>query len=255
MVNQKLAVGVLTRCGQQVTVANNGQEAVDLTAGQDFDLVLMDIQMPELDGLEATRLIRQRERGTGKRVPIIAMTAHALTGDRERCLKYGMDEYLSKPVRPLELMEKIATITGKALIASHESVPVEGVAEPAANDEIRPEPLVNWPYALESAGGDEQLLCELIDAYFIERPRLMAEIDQALLHENHELLHRAAHTIKGALRLFGYTRGQQVAFELEKLGQQRSSSGGYKLRDELTALIDQFEPELHIWLRQHRVVA
>jgi CheY-like chemotaxis protein len=104
IVNQKLAIGLLKRAGHEATVANNGREALDAWAAEDFDAVLMDVEMPEMDGLEATAAIREGEKKTGKHVPIIAMTAHAMQGDRERCLAAGMDDYLSKPIR-VKLLE------------------------------------------------------------------------------------------------------------------------------------------------------
>ena len=107
LLNQKLAVGLLTKWGHAVTVANNGQEAVEAFDPQSFDLVLMDIQMPEMNGFEATEAIRLRERQHGHRVPILALTAHAMQGDRERCLKAGMDGYVAKPIRQDELHEAI----------------------------------------------------------------------------------------------------------------------------------------------------
>ncbi len=108
--NQKLAVGVLGKRGHHVVVANTGHEAVALAAGQHFDLIFMDIQMPEMDGLEATRRIRSRDPERGRRVPIIAMTAQAMKGMRERCLSVGMDDYLVKPVRAREIYDKIETL-------------------------------------------------------------------------------------------------------------------------------------------------
>jgi len=102
-VNERLAVRLLGKLGHQVMVARNGREALDALAQQAFDLILMDVQMPELDGLEATRLIREQEKGTGAHIPILAMTAHAMKGDRERCLEAGMDGYLAKPIQPEEL--------------------------------------------------------------------------------------------------------------------------------------------------------
>jgi CheY-like chemotaxis protein len=109
-VNEKIAVRLLEKAGHQVTVARTGREAVELSARQSFDLILMDVQMPEMDGLEATRLIRARERG-GARTPILAMTAYAMPSDRERCLAAGMDGYLSKPFRPAELEEALRQAT------------------------------------------------------------------------------------------------------------------------------------------------
>ena len=108
--NQKLAVGVLGKRGHHVTVANTGHEAVALAAAHDFDLIFMDIQMPEMDGLEATRRIRSHEPERGRRVPIIAMTAQAMKGMRERCLSVGMDDYLVKPVRAREIYDKIEAL-------------------------------------------------------------------------------------------------------------------------------------------------
>jgi signal transduction histidine kinase/CheY-like chemotaxis protein len=110
LVNQKLAVALLEGEGHTVAVAGNGKAAVAAAAAREFDLVLMDVQMPEMDGLEATALIRASERQTGVHVPIIAMTAHALKGDRERCLEAGMDNYVAKPIRPDELFETIAAV-------------------------------------------------------------------------------------------------------------------------------------------------
>ncbi|MFO0930872.1 MAG: response regulator, partial [Gemmataceae bacterium] len=111
-INVKLAVTLLTRSGHEVTVAGNGLEAVRLAGEGPFDVILMDVQMPEMDGLEATRQIRARERG--RRRPIIAMTAHALQGDRDRCLAAGMDDYLSKPIRLADLDRKLAELGGRS---------------------------------------------------------------------------------------------------------------------------------------------
>ena len=110
LVNQKLAVALLQRLGHEVIIADNGAQAVRAVERGTFDVILMDIQMPEMDGLEATAAIRARQRQTGEHTPIIAMTAHALKGDRERCLEAGMDSYLAKPIRPQELQRALATV-------------------------------------------------------------------------------------------------------------------------------------------------
>jgi two-component system sensor histidine kinase/response regulator len=109
-VNQMLAVRLLEKRGCTVVVASNGREAAAALEGETFDLVLMDVQMPEMDGLEATALIRGRERATGTHIPIIAMTAHAMKGDREQCLAAGMDGYLAKPMQAQELFEVLANL-------------------------------------------------------------------------------------------------------------------------------------------------
>jgi CheY-like chemotaxis protein len=113
-VNQKLGVRLLEKRGHAVAVAANGREALEALAGERFDLVLMDVQMPELDGFEATAAIRRQEARTGRRLPIIAMTAHAMKGDRERCLAAGMDEYIAKPIQPKELYEAIDRVLAGA---------------------------------------------------------------------------------------------------------------------------------------------
>jgi CheY-like chemotaxis protein len=105
LVNQEVAVGLLELQGHTVFVVNNGREAVDATRQRAFDLVLMDVEMPELDGLEATRLIRNMERDTGRHTPIVAMTAHAVTGFQQKCLAAGMDDYISKPIDPHKLYQ------------------------------------------------------------------------------------------------------------------------------------------------------
>jgi CheY-like chemotaxis protein len=110
LVNQKLAIGLLQKHGHTVVVANNGKEAIAALAGDHFDLILMDVEMPEMDGLEATAVIRVKERQTGTRIPIIAMTAHAMKGDRQRCLEAGMDDYVSKPIRARQLLETMESV-------------------------------------------------------------------------------------------------------------------------------------------------
>jgi len=105
IINQKLAVRILENRGHRVTIAGNGAEALEALNRDRFDVVLMDVQMPVLDGLQATAEIRRRELATGGHVPIIAMTAHAMAGDRERCISAGMDDYVSKPLKPLDLLK------------------------------------------------------------------------------------------------------------------------------------------------------
>jgi CheY-like chemotaxis protein len=111
LINQKLATRLLEKAGHVVTVAANGKEAVDQVAARLFDLVLMDVQMPEMDGLQATQAIRQQEGGE-RRLPIVALTAHAMVGDRERCLAAGMDGYLTKPVQTQVLFETMREVLG-----------------------------------------------------------------------------------------------------------------------------------------------
>lgn len=116
-VNQRLAVRILEKRGHKVTVAANGKAAIEAYENQSFDVILMDVQMPEMNGFEATSIIRQKQKASGKYLPIIAMTAHALNGDRERCLEAGMDDYISKPIKPAELMEVIENFAPVSSVA------------------------------------------------------------------------------------------------------------------------------------------
>jgi CheY-like chemotaxis protein len=108
LINQRVAVSILEKAGHRVTVANNGRQTLDRWSEQAFDLILMDVQMPEIDGLEATAMIRAHEVKTGKHIPIIALTAHAMKGDQERCLATGMDGYVSKPIDARQLIELVS---------------------------------------------------------------------------------------------------------------------------------------------------
>jgi two-component system sensor histidine kinase/response regulator len=128
VVNQKLAMRLLQRHGHAVTVVDNGRAALNAVERELFDVVLMDVQMPEMDGFEATGAIRQSENGTGRHLPVVAMTAHAMSGDRERCLDAGMDGYVSKPVRPQELLAEISRVRAALL---------DGGVEPALIAAIR----------------------------------------------------------------------------------------------------------------------
>jgi signal transduction histidine kinase/ligand-binding sensor domain-containing protein/CheY-like chemotaxis protein len=157
-VNQKLAVQVLEKLGHSVRVVSTGREAVETSAREPFDAIFMDVQMPEMSGLEAAEAIRARERRTGGHVPIVAVTAHALTGDRERCLRAGMDYYLSKPLRIDALRRVLAELAGPSEAARPAAAPPEAAE---VFDRAR---------ALARAGGDPRVLAELA-AVFVEHHR------------------------------------------------------------------------------------
>lgn len=191
LINQKLAIGLLERWGHRVTVANNGMEAVRLTGEQSFDLVLMDVQMPELDGLDATRQIRERERKTGEHVPIVAMTAHAMKGDRELCLSAGMDGYVMKPIRAEQLFRQIEEVSGTS---------PNGPEAPALEKQPA---LVDWTIASRAVNGDQGLLGHVMTAFLTEGPQLLDSLRDAFAAEDRKRFQRAAHTLKSALRTFG----------------------------------------------------
>ena len=204
LANQKLAIGLLKRWGHTVTVANNGREAVDLAAKTDYDLILMDIQMPELDGMEATALIRQEQTRSGKRVPIIAMTAHAMKGDRKLCLDAGMDDYVSKPVRPHDLLAAMLPFfisgTKSATAAdTRERTPQRSASVEDLPAEVR----IDWSAARSRVLEDEDLLREVIDAFLSEAEVLAVDLSKALTSADSQSVCRLAHTLKSNLRTFG----------------------------------------------------
>ena len=208
LVNQKLVAGILERQGHLVMVANNGTEAIDAYRSRPADLILMDIQMPGMDGFEATAAIRCLEKGSDKHVPIIAMTAHAMTGDRERCLEAGMDAYVPKPIRAKALLEVIAGLTGKP--------PVTEMAEEVDSTSTSvPKDCVDWSVALETVKGDADLLRVVAETFLEDSPRLLLALRQAIIEANFDDLKRLAHTLKGALGYFGARRAVELAYRLE----------------------------------------
>jgi CheY-like chemotaxis protein len=211
LANQKLAKGLLSRWGHELTIVNNGLEAVAAAKKGDFDLVLMDVQMPELDGLEATSQIRQWERGTGRHMAIVAMTAHAMKGDRERCLAAGMDGYCPKPIRPRELSQVILHVLPDAalprgFIASTPVVAAEPdikkTPAPTAESTVMEnhDGVIDWKAALSSMQGDEDLLFDVIEAHLSESPDLFGQLERAVSQQDAPLTRRLAHTLKGNLR-------------------------------------------------------
>jgi response regulator RpfG family c-di-GMP phosphodiesterase len=168
----------------------------------------MDVQMPHMDGLEATRLIRKREEASGQHVPIIAMTAHAMRGDEQRCLDAGMDGYVAKPIRPEDLYRAI----DEACRARFANPPAQAAGEPepdAPSD-------IDWQAALDVVQNDEELLAEVVDAVLEEVPRLLGELAGAIDAHDLPAIQRLAHTVKGNMRTFCMHSGEHLAGALEK---------------------------------------
>ena len=237
LVNQKLAVALLEGEGHTVTVVNNGKEAVAATGVQKFDLVLMDVQMPELDGLEATAQIRAKEQQTGAHLPIIAMTAHALKGDRERCLAAGMDNYVTKPIRAEQLFTAI-----DGIFSDHEHDATAGSAVP--------QDFVNWTEALRAAEGNRVLLKSMTEAALEEIPQLMTAIRQAIANGDHARLRLAAHTLRGSLRYFVACQVCDRAAKLEDMGRKGEVADAEAILADLEAEIAQVTAVLSEDLRE-----
>jgi CheY-like chemotaxis protein/HPt (histidine-containing phosphotransfer) domain-containing protein len=227
-VNQKLAVRMLTKHGHRVVVASSGKEVLHVLERQGFDLVLMDVQMPEMSGFEATAAIRAKEQSAGGHLPIIAMTAHAMKGDRERCLEAGMDGYISKPIRAEELFAAIA-----ALATAPAPVPSE-------TSDTSPSVVFDLAEALRSVDGDEDFLRELVELFSADCPRLMAEIEAAVAMNDRVGLRRAAHTLKGSAWSLGAAAVAEVAVRLETMGSAgelaSAEAACHQLRRELVRL-------------------
>jgi CheY-like chemotaxis protein len=177
----------------------------------------MDVQMPDMDGLETTADIRARELSSGGHVPIVALTAHAMKGDRERCLAAGMDGYLSKPIQVQELLDLLREYDALPVQTSEVSHPQEQEAYRRLGDEGEP---VDRAALLDRLGGDSQLLSELIEIYLSESPSLLAAAERTLQEQNGRELARVAHTIKGAFGNFNARATVETAERLEGFAEQ-----------------------------------
>ncbi len=237
VVNQRFAVRLLEKAGHRVIVAGDGREALALlgidppASTPPFDLVLMDVQMPEMGGFETTARIRAWEKKVGGRLPIIALTAHAMKGDRERCLTAGMDGYISKPIHPPDLWQAIDTVLPPA--AARDDLPK---APPAA--------VVDREALLARIGGDMELLRELVGLYRADYPRLLAEIQAAVRANDADRLRRAAHTLKASAGTFGAEQVCAAAKRLEAMGRDGTLAGAAEAGAALEEALRQFEPVL-----------
>ncbi len=209
-VNARLIMALIGKLGYSIVSVGNGREAVTAMQGGSFDLVLMDLQMPEMDGLEATAAIRAAEAGSDRHVPIIALTARALKGDRETCLEAGADGYLAKPVRQIELVNLIDELIGGRDPGAPTLAPEPGRADAAIDDEG----------VLARVGGDRDLLAELVGMFRQESPAALKDLREAIAHGDAPRLERAAHKLRGSLVAFGAGPAAQAALALETLGRQ-----------------------------------
>ena len=205
--NQKMAVGLLTKWGHKLAIANNGEEAVQKWQSEPFDVILMDVQMPVMDGLQATKRIRELEIGAQKRIPIIAMTARAMKGDRELCLAAGMDDYVSKPVRKSELYRALGGF----------------LADETENEATTSEAglcIINFDEALETLGGDRKLFQQILEVMRDEIPELLRNLEQALMVKDAKTAGRHAHTIRGSARAVSALATEQAAGIIEEFAKK-----------------------------------
>jgi CheY-like chemotaxis protein len=238
-INQAVATRVLEKLGHTLTIANNGKEALVLLEQQSFDVALMDIQMPEMDGIETTQHIRKKEALTGAHLPIIAMTAYAMTGDKERFISAGMDGYVSKPINTSELQAAIAGVLKGA--SADDPVMLLQQRERMNTSENS----WNKDKMLEKLDGDEALLAQVIKMFLAGAPAHLAELRQAIVAGNAKGIQTTAHSLKGELGYLGVAEISQKARMLEEMGRSEDLQGAKNL-------FQQFETEvsnLIDWLR------
>jgi len=233
-VNQRLAITFLEKEGHEVVLSHDGQQALDALEQQGgFDLVLMDLQMPNLDGFEALARIREHEQASGLHIPVVAMTAHAMKSDRERCLLAGFDGYVSKPTRSQELknaIDRVLSIT---------TGPSETLEPPS-----RPEVLFDKSAALQSAGYDVELLLDVARNFLADCPRLLVELADAVAAGDTTNLLRAARALKGSVAHVGSPATSHVVNELEAIGRSGNTNGAEKAFNRLQLLINGLQEEL-----------
>lgn len=234
-VNQVVAVRLLERRGHRVTVVDNGQEAVDLVSQRRFDVVLMDVQMPVMNGYEATKAIRDRETGDAS-IPVIAMTAHAMPGDREECLRAGMDDYIAKPIESQELYRVVERIVGTEVISEQEPEP-----------DPEPGPSVFDPERFRERIMDSSLMCELIEIFEEDAPPLLEEIRTAEGAGDADELHRAAHGLKGVVGNYCADQAFDSVSRLDSRVRAGELEGLGEIVEEVALAVDALGEELKIF--------
>ena len=241
--NQRVATGMLRKARHTVRVASDGRAAVAALAAERFDVVLMDLQMPDMDGYEATRAIRSRERERNAgRTPIVALTARASRGSEAASLSAGFDGYLLKPYRSRDLMEAIAAGLGRAAQAS----PVGET--PTAEESPATATRLDWASAVEALDGDRELLQAVLDGFLGQHPSLMTELREAIATDDRSTARRVAHTIGGSLRVFRDARVVALAEALEDRcrddGPEQVTTAWRTLDPELDAVVT----EIRAWI-------
>src|SRR5262249_14190067 len=224
-----------------VTIVDNGKLAVSNSGTGEFDLIVMDVQMPEMDGLEATRAIREREKCSGKRLPILALTAHAAAEDCDRCLATGMDGYVSKPIRLAALQEAIAQVLGT--IRDQDGAQRIEETQPAASlptkqETVTVQPgLINERKVLAGLGGDRELMAEVLQLFIDDSARLMREMHTAVARKNTEAIRQVAHALKGSIANLPSGTASELAAQIEQWGKSSELA-------RIPPLVERLEPEL-----------
>jgi two-component system sensor histidine kinase/response regulator len=225
IINQKIAVNILERRGHNVVVVKNGKEVLNVLAKQNFDLILMDIQMPVMDGFKATAAIREKEKQTGNHIPIIAMTAHVMTNYKEKCIAAGMDEYISKPFKPNELNDIVESLFSDKTIDNNYMQSEQPIDD-----------IFNKNSVLNCVNNDKEFLKEIIDLFLTNTPHKMRDIKKAITDNNTELVRQLAHSLKGTSANICANTIKEMAYQIEVASKNNDIKNVYlyyeKLEDE-----------------------
>lgn len=240
IVNQKVAVSMLKKVGlSDPDIACDGKEAVNMNQKTDYDLILMDCQMPEMSGYEATGLIRKRETSHNlPRVPIIAMTANAMQGDREKCLASGMDDYLSKPIKAETLKDMLTQWLINDLDEADDIDSAED-SEELQEEKLRSnEPVIDMTTLETLKDIMEDEFAELVESYLEDAPKLLADVKNASKEADLQILIRAAHTLKSSSNNLGASLLANTALQIELLGKENKLPEASAMIDELEAALE-----------------
>jgi len=219
---------MIEKLGYRSDLVSNGLEVIEKLKTTPYDLLLMDVQMPGMDGFEATRQIRNPESGVKNRhIPIIAMTAHAMKGDREMCLNAGMNDYLSKPIDPNELAEVIVRWTLS-----------EKPTDEKSSEQAR---IFNADVLLKRLGGDTQFYDEIIDVFLQDVPKQIRTLEDAINQGDAIIVHRQAHTLNGASANIGAVGLEEVAFQLERASGKQDLSQAVGILDCIKTEFNRFQ--------------
>jgi CheY-like chemotaxis protein len=234
-VNQKLVQHLLEKRGHAVVIAQHGREALDRLATEHVDLVLMDLQMPEMDGFEAAAVIRARERDGHAHLPIVALTAHAMAGDRQRCLDAGMDGYVSKPIQPVELFDVIDRVVASWPVGREQAI-LGDVTAAAVNLEAAPrdgDDVIDHIGLTARVQGDMVLLRTCIDVFLADSPHQLVVLRAALDRRDAAAVACAAHGIRGAVGVFSKGVAYSAAGVIERCGKEGDLAKAERTYEEL----------------------
>lgn len=233
-INRKLAVRLLEKRGHKIMCVANGLEVLDAIGSNSFDIILMDVQMPEMDGFDATAKIREMEKESGKRMPIVAMTAHAMKGDKERCLNSGMDGYVTKPIYPQDLYNAIDVLTSVAK--------TEAVVAPKFEEGVMDKGIFDREDFLRRVGDDEALLNELVGDFLIDVRTQFDLLKVALASGDVNTVTLHAHTIKGAAANLSIGRVREAAWQVENISREEGLAN-------ISIIVDKLSEEIEIFIK------